>query len=127
MTKHELTKAELEIMQILWKVEKAFVADILALMPDPKPAYNTVSTIIRILEKKRVVAYEAFGRSHRYYSLISKEEYTQGVLQGVMKNFFDNSPAKLLSFFSEKENLSAKEFEEIITIARRITGDDPQK
>ena len=76
----ELTRAELEIMQILWRVERGFVNDILESMPEPKPAYNTVSTIVRILEKKGFVAHKAFGKSHEYYPLISRTEYTSSFM-----------------------------------------------
>ena len=117
--KQELTRAELEIMQILWKKECAFVNEIREEMPEPKPAYNTVSTIVRILEKKGVVAHEAFGKSHRYYPLVSKEEYTQSYMQNVVGNFFDNSFTRMFSFLTAKENLSAKEIEEIAAIARK--------
>lgn len=117
--KQELTRAELEIMQILWKKEQAFVNDILEVMPEPKPAYNTVSTIIRILERKGVVSHEAFGKSHRYYPLISKEEYTQSYMQNVVGNFFNNSVTQMFSFLASKENLSAKEIEEIAAIAQK--------
>lgn len=117
--KQELTRAELEIMQILWKKERAFVNEILEDMPEPKPAYNTVSTIIRILEKKGVVSHEAFGKSHRYFPLISKPEYTQSYMRNVMGNFFDNSVTQMFSFLAAKENLSAKEVEEIAELARK--------
>ena len=70
----QLTKAEEEVMQYLWKLEKAFVKEILEQMPEPKPAYNTVSTIVRILEQKGFLGFEAFGKSHRYYPLITKED-----------------------------------------------------
>ena len=117
--KQELTRAELEIMQILWMKEEAFVHEVRDKMPEPKPAYNTVSTIIRILEKKGVVAHKAFGKSHRYYPLISKETYTQSFMRNVMGNFFDNSVTQMFSFLAAKENLSAKEVEEIAAIARK--------
>ncbi len=119
--KQELTRAELEVMQILWKKENAFVNDILEEMPAPRPAYNTVSTIVRILEKKGVVGHKAFGKSHRYHPLIGKEEYTQNFMQGVMHNFFDNSFTQLFSFFSAREDLSTAEIEEIRRIAELIT------
>ncbi|MDR2936110.1 MAG: BlaI/MecI/CopY family transcriptional regulator [Rikenellaceae bacterium] len=119
-TKQELTRAELEVMQILWRTDNAFVNDILEEMPDPRPAYNTVSTIVRILEKKGVVGHEAFGKSHRYRPLIGKEEYTRNFMQGVMHNFFDNSFTQLFSFFSASENLSTAEIEEIRRIAEQI-------
>lgn len=117
--KQELTRAELEVMQILWAREKAFVNELLEDMPEPKPAYNTVSTIVRILEKKGVVDHEAFGKSHRYYPLISKEEYTQSYMKNVVGNFFDNSFAQMFSFLAAKENLSAREIEEIAELARK--------
>lgn len=116
----ELTKAELEVMQILWAKEAAFVHEIREEMPEPKPAYNTVSTVVRILERKGVVAYNNFGKSHQYYPLINKEEYTQNFMQHVMHNFFDNSVAQMVSFFSERENLSVSEMEEVAKIAREV-------
>ncbi|MDR0955416.1 MAG: BlaI/MecI/CopY family transcriptional regulator [Rikenellaceae bacterium] len=117
--RQELTRAELEVMQILWRKEKAFVSDILDEMAEPKPAYNTVSTIVRILEKKGVVSYEAFGKSHRYYPLISREEYTQTLMQNVVGNFFDHSVTQMFSFLAERENLSTREIEEIVAIAKQ--------
>lgn len=113
-----LTRAELEVMQILWKKGAAFVSDIRDEMPEPRPAYNTVSTVVRILEKKGVVGYEAVGKSHRYYPLVDKERYTQGVMRSVLGSFFDHSPARLVSFFCERENLSLQEAEQILDIAR---------
>jgi len=81
----ELTKAEEQIMQILWKLEKGFVHDILDKFPHPKPAYNTISTIVRILEKKKFVSYIAFGKTHQYYPLISKKEYTRTYFKSFIK------------------------------------------
>lgn len=112
----ELTKAEEQIMQILWKLEKGFVNDIIDRMPEPKPAYNTVSTLVRILETKGIVGHKAYGKTHEYYPLISQEDYTQGFLNGFVKNYFSNSYKNLVTFFSKKEDLSTKEVEEIIKI-----------
>jgi len=109
----ELTKAEEQIMQILWKIEKGFVNDILEGFPLPKPAYNTVSTIVRILEKKEFVSHKAYGKTHEYFPLISKEEYTKTYLKGFLNNYFSNSYQQLVSFFSNDNNLSMKELEEI--------------
>ena len=109
----ELTKAEEQIMQILWKIEKGFVNDILEGFPLPKPAYNTVSTIVRILEKKEFVAHKAYGKTHEYFPLISKEEYTKTYLNGFLSNYFSNSYQQLVSFFSNDNSLSVKELEEI--------------
>ncbi len=109
----ELTKAEEEIMQILWKIRKGFVKDILESFPSPKPAYNTVSTIVRILEKKGFVGYTAYGKTHEYYPLVSKEEYKGQLMNRVVKKYFSNSFHDLVSFFTESTALSISELEEI--------------
>jgi len=109
----ELTKAEEQIMQILWKIKKGFVNDLLAEMNQPKPAYNTVSTIVRILEKKKFVGYVAFGKTHEYFPLVSKRDYTKRLFKGMMTNYFSNSYASLASFFAQENNLTVQEMEEI--------------
>ncbi|MCX6271404.1 MAG: BlaI/MecI/CopY family transcriptional regulator [Bacteroidetes bacterium] len=109
----ELTKAEEQIMQILWKLKKGFVNDILEQLPEPKPAYNTVSTIIRILEQKGFADHKAYGRTYEYYPRVSKKEYTRSYLKNFMSNYFDNSFQTLASFFTKEENLSVGEMEEI--------------
>jgi len=119
----ELTRAEEQIMQILWKLEKGYVNDILDKLPDPKPAYNTVSTIVRILEKKGVVGHEAFGKTYRYYPLVSKKEYTRNFLRRVIKNYFGNSYKEAVSFLAREENISLEELEEI----RKELSDDNSK
>jgi BlaI family transcriptional regulator, penicillinase repressor len=120
MQVRELTKAEEEIMRVLWKLEKAFVKDVLVELPDePKPAYNTVSTIIRILEKKGLVGYRAYGKTHEYYPLITEEQYKQFQTEQLMSNYFDNSLKKLVSFFVKDRNLSLKEANEIIELLNR--------
>jgi|TARA_R110002050_G_scaffold204633_1_gene340390 BlaI family transcriptional regulator, penicillinase repressor len=110
----ELTKAEEQVMQLLWKKEKAFVKELIEQMPEPKPAYNTVSTIIRILEKKGFVAYEAFGKTHRYFPLISKKEYTRKYMKNFMKGYFSNSFKEMVSFFAREDNMSLAELEELM-------------
>lgn len=114
-----LTKAEEEIMQVLWELEKGFVKDIIEQLPEPKPAYNTVSTIVRILEKKGFVDHNAYGKTHEYYPLISKEEYSQKFLKNFVSGYFENSYQQLVSFFTRKENLSLKEIEDIMQILER--------
>lgn len=109
----ELTKAEEQVMQILWKIKKGFVNDILDYFAEPKPAYNTVSTIVRILEQKGFIDHKAYGRTYEYYPLISKKEYTQAYLKNFVGNYFDNSYKSLASFFTREEKLSLKEMEEI--------------
>lgn len=109
----ELTRAEEEVMQILWNLGNGFVNDVLDYFPEPKPAYNTVSTIIRILEKKGFVSHKAFGKTHQYYPLISKQEYTRHFMGNIVKGYFDNSFRKLVTFFSGDANISIKEMEDI--------------
>jgi BlaI family transcriptional regulator, penicillinase repressor len=112
----ELTKAEEQIMQILWKIRKGFVKDIIEKLPEPKPAYNTVSTIVRILEKKNFVSYKAYGKTHEYFPLIKKDEYKQQSLKRLVKNYFSNSFGEMVSFFAQDKNLDQSELEEIIKI-----------
>ena len=116
MKMRELTKAEEEIMRVLWQLQKGFVKDVLAELPTPKPAYNTVSTIIRILEKKGLVGYTAYGKTHEYYPLITEEEYRRFQTEQLMTNYFDGSLKKLVSFFVQDKNISLKEADEIINL-----------
>ncbi len=109
----DLTRAEEQVMQILWDLEQAFVKEIIERMPDPKPAYNTVSTIVRILEKKKVVGYKAYGKSHQYYPLISKKEYTRNFMTGFVQKYFSNSYREMVSFFAKEQKVSLSELEEV--------------
>jgi len=110
----ELTKAEEEVMQKLWKLKKAFVKDLLAEFNEPKPAYNTISTIIRILEKKGFVGFKAFGKSHQYFPIVSKEEYKTKISKSLLTNYFDGSVENLVSFFAKKEVLDSRELDQIL-------------
>jgi len=112
----ELTHAEEQIMHILWRLEKAFVKEIVEEFPDPKPAYNTVSTIVRILEKKGFVSHQAFGKSHQYFPMIGKEEYTKAHMNSFVKHYFHNSYEQMVSFFAREKSMSVKEMEEILRI-----------
>jgi len=124
MQKVELTKAEEQIMQVLWKLEKGFVKDIIPHLPDPKPAYSTVSTIIRILVDKGVVSYKAYGKTHEYYPLVSKEIYSRQRIKDLMLAFFDGSPRQLLSFLAKKEDVSLQDFEEVVKTIKKGTDDE---
>ena len=115
----DLTRAELEIMQILWRKETALVAEIISEMAEPKPAYNTVSTVFRVLEKKGVVAHKTCGKSHRYYPLFDKRTYTRHVMHGVLSNFFDGSFPCMVSFLCEQDNLALQEMEAAGQIIRQ--------
>lgn len=110
----ELTRAEEQVMQVLWKLQKGFVKDILERLPEPKPAYNTVSTIVRILETKGFVGHTAFGKTHQYHPLVSKPDYTRFYFANFLKGYFGGSFAGLVSFFAKEENMDLKELEELI-------------
>ncbi len=112
----ELTRAEEQIMQVLWKLEKAFVKEVIDALPEPKPAYNTVSTIIRILETKGFADHEAFGKSHRYFPVISKEQYKSFATEKLLTNYFSNSIEKMFSFFVKKEKIDLNEADEILKL-----------
>jgi len=109
-----LTKAEEEIMQALWKLEHAFVKDIVDALPAPKPHYNTVSTIIKILGDKGFVSYEQFGKSNRYYPVVNKDEYTKKTMKQFLKGYFEGSYANMLSFFAKEKDISIAELESIL-------------
>ena len=109
----ELTKAEEQIMQYLWKLEKAFLKDIVDRFPEPKPAYTTISTVIRVLVKKGFIGYNTYSKVHEYYPLVSKNEYFGSHFRSVVKNFFNDSASSFASFFTEDENISLSELEKI--------------
>jgi BlaI family penicillinase repressor len=109
----ELTRAEEQVMQALWRLRQAFVKDVVDGFPDPKPAYNTVSTIIRILEKKGFVGHKAYGKTYEYHPLISKDEYKKKFFQSFLDRFFGNSFPEMVSFFAGGKDLSLEELEEI--------------
>lgn len=115
----ELTKAEEQLMQILWEIERGFVKDILQKLDDPKPAYNTVSTIVRILEKKGFVDHSSFGNTHEYFPIVSKEEYTKKYMKNFVTKYFQNSYKQLVSFFTKENDLSLSELEEMKRIVEQ--------
>ncbi len=110
----ELTKAEEKAMQILWSIEKGLIRDVVNEYEEPKPAYTTVATIFKILEKKGFVGRTPIANSHEYYPLIQKEEYTHGFMKSFVKNYFSDSFKNMVSAFSHKEDMTTGEMEEII-------------
>jgi predicted transcriptional regulator len=114
----ELTRAEEQIMHVLWALGKAYVKDIIDRLPSPKPAYNTVSTIVRILEKKGFVDHDAFGKTYLYRPIVAKEDYTQAFLKNFVKDYFSDSYQELVSFFAKDRNLTLAELEEIMGTVR---------
>ncbi|MCQ2314022.1 MAG: BlaI/MecI/CopY family transcriptional regulator [Bacteroidales bacterium] len=116
----ELTKSEEQVMQVIWKIGEGFANEIMTAFPEPKPAYNTVLTMVRILEKKGFVGHETFCKANRYKALIDKEEYSQNFVDSIVKRYFNNSYLDLVSAFAKKENFSIKELEELKKIIREI-------
>jgi len=108
------TTAEEELMQALWKLGEANVAAIIDILPEPKPAYNTVSTIVRILESKQFVHYRKEGRGHIYYPIVSKTDYTKSTTSKIASNYFKGSFKSMVSFFMQQEDLSIQELEELL-------------
>ena len=115
----ELTKAEEQIMQLLWKQEKAFVKELIEKMPEPKPAYNTVSTIIRILERKGFVNHIAYGKTYEYFPLITRKEYTRSFMKNFMRNYFSGSFQEMVSFFAREDNMTLEDLDEMIEDVKR--------
>lgn len=121
----ELTKAEDQIMQVLWKLKKAFVKDIVDQLPNPKPAYNTVSTIVRILERKNFVSYKAYGKTHEYFPLIAKEKYTQFYLNNLVKGYFGGSFHSLVSFFAEENKMNLHDIDQLVKQLEELKKQKP--
>jgi len=109
-----LTKAEEEIMLILWRLKEAIVRDVIENLNDPDTPYTTVSTVIRILEKKGFVGHRAVGTTYLYYPLLSKKEYLKGYLTGIVKNYFDGSSSNLVTFFAKESDISLAELKSLI-------------
>jgi len=115
----KLTNKEEEIMHILWSLKKAFVKDVLAEIVEDKPHYNTLSTIIRNLEEKGYVSYTAYGNTHQYYPIVTKEAYRKEFMNTAIENYFNNSYKNMVSFFAEEQKISAKELREILELIEK--------
>jgi len=107
-----LTKAEERIMQILWDLKRGFIKDIQEQFPEPRPPYNTISTIVRVLVKKEIVSYKSYGGSYQYFPLITREEYRGDQMGRLMNNYFGNSLKEVVNFLSEKSDLDVDELDE---------------
>jgi predicted transcriptional regulator len=114
----QLTNKEEEVMQAVWKLEKAFVKEIVAALPNENH-YNTISTIVRNLEEKGYVSYIAYGKTHQYFPVVSKDEYTKRFMNLAMKRYFDNNYKSMVSFFAKEEKISASELREILDIIEK--------
>lgn len=112
----KLTNKEEQIMQILWQIEEGFVNDIMEQMPEPKPHYNTLSTIVRLLEEKGFVAHKSYGKSHQYFPVISLEDYRGVYVTDSIKKYFGNSVSNLVNYFVKEDKLSEEEIRELMHI-----------
>ncbi|TWO34744.1 BlaI/MecI/CopY family transcriptional regulator [Seonamhaeicola sediminis] len=110
----QLTKAEEDIMQILWQLKKANVKSVIEQIPEPKPAYNTVSTIVRILESKGFVGYEKQGKGHVYFPVVEKQDYSNQTINKLVDNYFQGSFKSMVSFFVKKNDMSIKDLESVL-------------
>ena len=117
-----LTRGEEEVMQIIWQLGEASVAQIIENMEEPKPKYTTVATFIKILENKGFVGHSVEGRSHRYFPLIAKDEYAAGIAKSLLTSYFNGSLSQMVSFFGKKEDISVVEMDEILEIVEQIKG-----
>jgi predicted transcriptional regulator len=116
----ELTKAEEQIMQILWQLKEGIVKEILEKIPEPKPAYNTVSTVVRVLEGKGFIDHKAYGNSHVYFPLISEDDYKKFTFDKLMSGYFDNSYKSLVSFIADEKDLGLKELDELTELINKL-------
>ena len=109
-----LTRAEEQIMQVIWKLDRAFLREIIEALPNPKPHNNTVATIIKILVEKEFIGVEVFGRTHQYYSLITKEAYSKSTMKNFVKGYFEGSFSNAVSFMVKENNLSVDKLETLL-------------
>ncbi|RWU04848.1 BlaI/MecI/CopY family transcriptional regulator [Pedobacter chitinilyticus] len=116
----ELTKAEEQVMLILWELKEAIVKDVIDRMEEPKPAYNTVSTVIRVLEGKGFIDHKAIGNTHVYFPLITEEQYKHFAFDKVLNNYFENSYESLVSFLVKEKNMDVSQLDEIIALAEQL-------
>lgn len=115
----ELTNAEERIMRIIWKLESAFVKDVIAEIPDPKPPYNTVSSVIRLLEKKGYVDHKAYGKTHEYFPVITKKAFSKRTFKSLLGNYFDGSHKSLVSFIVSEEKLDEAQIVELEKLIKK--------
>lgn len=110
----EITKAQEEILKALWEIKEGAVSDVIAILPEPKPAYTTVATVIKVLERKGYVSHKTYGKTHVFYPVVEKKDYTGHVLKDAMEGFFNNSLNNVFSFFmKQKKDISLNELEDL--------------
>lgn len=114
----KLAKREEQIMKVFWDLEKAFIRDVIPHLPDPKPHYNSVATMVKILEEKGFLSHETVGNMYCYYPVVSRDEYQKHALKDIVSQYFDNSYPRMLAFFAKEQNLSDKELKEIMDLIK---------
>ncbi len=114
----KLAKREEQIMQVFWTMERAFIKEIIPELPDPKPHYNSVATMVKILEEKGFLGHEVIGNIYQYYPIISKEDYQAHAMKDIVSQYFDNSYSNMLAFFAKQEKLSEQELKEILNLIK---------
>lgn len=114
----KLAKREEQIMQACWHLEKAFIKDIIAELPEPKPHYNSVATMVRILEEKGFLDHETFGNTFRYFPVVSKDQYQTHAFDDMVKQYFNNSYPRMLAYFAKEQKISKEEINEILEIIK---------
>jgi predicted transcriptional regulator len=117
----KLAKREEQIMQVFWDLKKAFIRDVIPLLPDPKPHYNSVATMVKILEEKGFLNHETAGNMHCYFPVIGREDYQKFALKDIVSQYFDNSYPRMLAFFAKEQNLTDKELNEIVNLIKKET------
>jgi len=122
-----LTKREEEIMQILWKIKRGVVNDVISEMEEPKPPYSTISSIVRILEKKEFIGYKAYGKTYEYFPLISKAAYKAFMFKQMIKNYFEGSYENVVSFIADEKGLSERDIQDIKDIIDKKEETENQK
>jgi BlaI family transcriptional regulator, penicillinase repressor len=113
MNTKELTRAEEQVMQCLWRIKKGFLADIVEQFPEPRPAYTTIATVIRVMVRKKFIGFNSYGKTNEYYPLISKEEYSKFQVRSLVDSFFNGSTSSFASAFTKESDMSLKEMEDL--------------
>lgn len=119
----KLAKREEQIMQVFWTLEKAFIKEVIPELPDPTPHYNSVATMVKILEDKGFLSHEVVGNIYRYFPIVSKEAYQKHAMKDIVSQYFDNSYPNMLAFFAKDQKLSEKELNDIMQIIKARKND----
>lgn len=114
----KLAKREEQIMIVFWDLKKAFIREVIPHLPDPKPHYNSVATMVKILEDKGFLSHEAVGNMYQYFPVIDREDYQKHAIKDIVSQYFDNSYPRMLAFFAKEQNLSEEELSEILNIIK---------